>query len=219
MLPSAFAIGTLWTWAQAAVGLPGADRPWARRALAEAWLARGRTGDAAQTAQALADEDGAGWTESATAAGHRIAGLRLVLRAAIHDLDRPAAETALGALAEVDADEAAALAVLAAAALGEVDAAPKRGAEAPVANAHLGALSVDVWPNPTAGTLTVRVPAAASEVAVFDALGRRVAVLHDGDAAETQALPFDGSALAPGVYVVRVRAGDAVAATAFTVAR
>ena len=212
--------GTLWTWAQAAAELPGTDRPWARRALAEAWLARERTGDAAQAAQALADQDGAAWAESETAASHRVAGLTLVLRAAILDRDRTAAEQALGALAEVDADEAAVLAVMAAAALGDIETAPKRS-EAPMAAASAASASLDVWPNPSAGALTVRVHDATgqTEVALFDALGRHVATLHDGAADGPLALPFDGSALAPGVYVVRVRSETGIAARSVTVAR
>lgn len=63
-------------------------------------------------------------------------------------------------------------------------------------------------PNPTGGTagltLTVATPQRAS-VEVLDALGRRVALLHDGvfAAGEAHRLVFDGSALPAGVYVVR----------------
>jgi hypothetical protein len=65
-------------------------------------------------------------------------------------------------------------------------------------------------PNPFAGRTQLTLAVAASqrvEVAVYDALGRRVAVLHDGPlaAGRAHALPFDGAGVAPGVYVVRVR--------------
>ena len=73
-------------------------------------------------------------------------------------------------------------------------------------------------PNPfrpaTAFTLDVPRPGVVT-VAVFDALGRRVAVLHDGDLpAGTHALDFDAGSLPGGVYVVRaVGAGQAQART------
>jgi hypothetical protein len=68
--------------------------------------------------------------------------------------------------------------------------------------------SVAVAPNPFAGRAEVRVTLPVAErvvAAVYDALGRRVAVLHDGELeATTTALTLDGSSLSPGVYVVRV---------------
>ena len=61
------------------------------------------------------------------------------------------------------------------------------------------------------------------EVTLFDALGRRVATLHDGDSAPelsgTLELSYDGRRLAPGVYVVRVRSETGTTAQAGTVAR
>ncbi|HEX8386889.1 MAG TPA: T9SS type A sorting domain-containing protein [Rubricoccaceae bacterium] len=70
-----------------------------------------------------------------------------------------------------------------------------------------GPLALAAAPNPfgpsAALTLTLR-EAGAARVAVYDALGRRVAVLHDGPlAAGERTFRLDGSALAPGVYVVR----------------
>ena len=69
---------------------------------------------------------------------------------------------------------------------------------------------LSAYPNPTAGRGTVRVSAAAPgpvTVSVFDALGRRVAVLYDGMLmAGVHDLPLAAEALAPGVYVVHVRA-------------
>ena len=54
---------------------------------------------------------------------------------------------------------------------------------------------------------------------LIDALGRTVAVLHDGEAAGILALGMDTRALAPGVYVVRVVAGGRVASARLVVAR
>jgi hypothetical protein len=64
-----------------------------------------------------------------------------------------------------------------------------------------------VYPNPTTSHATVRLDlptAQAARVAVFDVLGRRVAVLHDGPlGAGAHRLRLDASALPAGVYVVR----------------
>ena len=72
-----------------------------------------------------------------------------------------------------------------------------------------GGMRLDVRPNPADGPVVVRLtlPAAASAVApVYDALGRRVAVLHDGPlVAGAHAFALGASRLAPGVYVVQVR--------------
>lgn len=72
------------------------------------------------------------------------------------------------------------------------------------------ALRLGVSPNPSRGASVVHVSYAASgpvRVAAYDALGREVAVLHDGPAAEALDLRVDTSAWAPGVYVVRASAG------------
>lgn len=65
------------------------------------------------------------------------------------------------------------------------------------------------FPNPAAGRVALRLHLGAPQpvrVAVFDALGRRVAVLHDGPLpAGVHALAFDARALPGGVYVVRAR--------------
>ncbi len=83
--------------------------------------------------------------------------------------------------------------------------------------------SLAVYPNPSAGALTVALTlpeAAEMSVAVFDVLGREVAVLHGGRlAAGKHRLAFDAARLVPGVYVVRA-AGDGVRAErVFTVVR
>ena len=88
------------------------------------------------------------------------------------------------------------------------------------------ALGLSVRPNPSSGgAVTVSLSQAspsAVRVEVLDALGRRVAVLHDGPAAEgPHAFVLNAGALAPGVYVVVARAagGADSLARAFTVVR
>ncbi len=78
-------------------------------------------------------------------------------------------------------------------------------------------------PNPTAGTSTLRVRLGAPQtvrVSVVDALGREVAVLHDGalPAGETL-VSVATSGLAPGVYVVRMAGAGSVASQRLVVAR
>src|SRR5690606_23492083 len=84
-------------------------------------------------------------------------------------------------------------------------------------------LGVEVVPNPARGAavvaLTLPQPGAVS-ASVYDVLGRRVALLHEGPlAAGRHALALDGASLPPGVYVVRVAAGGEVAARTVTVLR
>ena len=97
---------------------------------------------------------------------------------------------------------------------GTTAAAP--GADAP-------ALALGVAPNPARGAarLSFELPEAAPvRLAVFDALGREVAVLVDRDlGAGAHETPFDTSALPVGVYVARMRAGAATATRRITVVR
>ena len=59
-----------------------------------------------------------------------------------------------------------------------------------------------------AATVTLSHPAGAVTVEVLDALGRRVALLAEGDAAAgTRTLALPVGRLAPGAYVVRMTAG------------
>ena len=86
------------------------------------------------------------------------------------------------------------------------------------------AARLGVAPNPAAGgAATVRLELAAAadvRVEVFDALGRRVAELHDGPlAAGPHALVVPVGSLPAGVYVVRARAGAMRATGRFTVVR
>ena len=76
-------------------------------------------------------------------------------------------------------------------------------------------------PAPSASTVVVRLDAPAEvEVAVYDALGRRVAVAASGAfAAGDHPVRVDASALAPGVYVVRLATDGAVRSQRLVVAR
>lgn len=69
------------------------------------------------------------------------------------------------------------------------------------------------YPNPARGEVTVpfEMPAAGEvRVAVYDALGREVAVLHDGEAEPgAHEATLAAGALAAGAYVVRVTSGEA----------
>ena len=84
------------------------------------------------------------------------------------------------------------------------------------------ALALDVA-NPIRGGARVAfsVPeAGAARVALYDVLGREVAVLADGPvAAGAQTARLDAAALAPGVYVLRLEAADRALARTVTVVR
>jgi hypothetical protein len=84
-------------------------------------------------------------------------------------------------------------------------------------------LRLEVAPNPFRGAATVTLslsePSEAM-AAVYDVLGRRVSVLHEGPmAAGPHALRFDGRGLPTGVYVVRAAAGEAVVTRRLTLVR
>jgi hypothetical protein len=86
-----------------------------------------------------------------------------------------------------------------------------------------GGLALTVAPNPTAGRaavhLTVRAPSDV-RAAVYDLLGRAVAVLHEGPLAAGQhRLGWEAGALSPGLYLVRAEAGGEAVSRAVTVAR
>ena len=78
-------------------------------------------------------------------------------------------------------------------------------------------------PNPTAGAARVSfdVPTAGTvSVAVYDLLGRRVAVLRRGEmAAGRHEARLEAGSLAPGVYVVRMAAGTFASSQRVTVVR
>ena len=80
-----------------------------------------------------------------------------------------------------------------------------------------------VYPNPTSGAATVAyaLPAASDvELAAYDVLGRRVALLQSGSVeAGTHEASFDAARLPAGLYVVQLRAGDQVLTERITVTR
>ncbi|MEM0964421.1 MAG: T9SS type A sorting domain-containing protein, partial [Bacteroidota bacterium] len=58
-----------------------------------------------------------------------------------------------------------------------------------------------------------------ARVAVYDALGREVAVLHEGPSAGAVTVSVDAGQLAPGAYVIRAEAGAVVRTQALTIVR
>ena len=79
-----------------------------------------------------------------------------------------------------------------------------------------------VSPNPVSGRATVSLGAASAEpvtVAVYDALGREVARLHDGPVGSDETFTVDVSRLPAGVYVVRASGATVQSARRFTVVR
>lgn len=203
---------------------------WGMRARAAGLVGHDRAAEAAVLAATLAA------TAGTDAAGHRVRGLSLLVEAAVAAGDAPAAVSALSALADADPEGAADLAVSVALAFPEAVVSLKRGvagapavaatAEASPGKVALSGLSLSVGPNPSSGVVRVALTGAASseaEIAVYDVLGRQVAVLHRGVAGADAAVVFDGSALPVGLYVVRAvvrgAAGTSVLTRAVTVAR
>ncbi len=92
----------------------------------------------------------------------------------------------------------------------------------PVAGGDAFALAAPT-PNPARGAARVLLTlgaAGAVRVEAFDALGRRVALLHDGPlSAGTHALALDAAALPAGAYVVRASGAGRTAAQRLSVAR
>ena len=83
-------------------------------------------------------------------------------------------------------------------------------------------VAVSVWPNPTGGAVTVALSLASPQavrVSVVDALGREVAVLHDGAATHGQRLWIDTEGWPVGAYSVRVVTEAGTASAGLTVAR
>jgi hypothetical protein len=75
-------------------------------------------------------------------------------------------------------------------------------------------VSLAVYPNPVGAFARSTVAVALAEaadvrVAVYDVLGRRVAVLHEGPlAAGAHRFAFDSASLPAGVYLIRIESGD-----------
>lgn len=75
-------------------------------------------------------------------------------------------------------------------------------------------------PNPATGTTRLVLRSSAPvRVAVYDALGREIVVLHDGPLAGEQVLTVRTGRLAPGTYIVRAHGAEGSATRRFTVAR
>lgn len=91
-------------------------------------------------------------------------------------------------------------------------------AATPTTGLHVGA----VTPNPSVGTAALTVaadPAVTVTAELFDSLGRRVALLHEGLLLSAASLPLPVAGLPGGVYTVRVRAGEDTVSRRFTVIR
>ncbi|MEM7787415.1 MAG: T9SS type A sorting domain-containing protein, partial [Bacteroidota bacterium] len=94
---------------------------------------------------------------------------------------------------------------------------PVAGEDAPA-----GGLALEVAPNPASGpvALDIALPEAGPvRVAVYDALGREVAVPVDREMPAGEHTIRLGGGLAPGVYVVRLGAGAGAASQMLTVVR
>lgn len=87
----------------------------------------------------------------------------------------------------------------------------------------LAALSLSAYPNPSRGaaTLALVLPERGRvQVALYDVLGRRVALLHEGLlTAGAHRLMLDGSGLAPGVYLARAETAAGAVTTRLAVVR
>ncbi len=93
-------------------------------------------------------------------------------------------------------------------------------AEAPAAASS--GLRLYAYPNPSSGGANVALTLPAPSVvrlAVYDALGREVAVLHDGLLGAGDHRFSVGSGLAPGIYVLRATAGGASVSAHVTLIR
>ena len=87
-----------------------------------------------------------------------------------------------------------------------------------------GGLALRVGPNPSAGVVRVSLTpgalAASVEAVVYDALGRRMALVHDGPLAPgTSSFRLDTSGWPAGAYVIRASAGAGSTLARLTVAR
>ncbi len=78
-----------------------------------------------------------------------------------------------------------------------------------------------VGPNPVGAHAAVAIGRSVDDatVTLHDALGRTVARLHEGPLASGDEVGIDTSALAPGVYAVRLVGGGTVETRTFVVAR
>ena len=191
-------------------------RPWALSALLSAHVAQGQTEEGWRIAEALTTEYGE--TE------HALPGLAATVRLAVEAGDLASAQAALAALEarwpDWLATESAAARVRR---LQEADSAAgaderagqpavqATGAQtgAAVTEAPAGFRLLGARPNPFLALTAVPFEVAAPSrvrVAVYDVLGREVAVLADGPHGPGRyEAVFDGRGLPPGVYLVRAR--------------
>jgi hypothetical protein len=104
---------------------------------------------------------------------------------------------------------------------GPIDFTPT--AEELAASAAVAPPTLTAYPNPAPDRATVRFTlgsAATVRLAVYDVLGREVAVLADGEVEPgTHEAGFDGSALASGLYLVRLEADTVVQTQRLTLLR
>ncbi len=203
-----------------------AERPWALGALSALRSRQGRSAEAVAAATALTVEYGG--TE------HALRGWAARHRYALEAGDEEAASAALGALEAGWPEHRMTALVQAEHALHYGEGAGARGtvpaarvsaetaSEAEVSGPGAFGLG-SAYPNPSRARVTVPLTldaAAEVRVAVYDVLGREVAVLVD-EALEPGAheVTLDAAALPSGVYLVRLVAGDAVATRRITVLR
>ncbi|MGB3544845.1 T9SS type A sorting domain-containing protein, partial [Rubrivirga sp.] len=82
-------------------------------------------------------------------------------------------------------------------------------------------VALRVWPNPSAGRTSIALEGMSGDVrvALYDQLGREVAVFHDGAAVGTIEAAIEAGELAPGAYVLRATTDGEVLTRSFTVVR
>ena len=206
----------------------GSARPWALGALAVAYARSARPAEADAAAAALETEF--------AGTDHAARGLGIRARLAAGARDEAAALAHLVALYDAAPESASfttAVAVVAAAFpeadLDAVLSAPfagKSGLSSAGGSPTSGSqpVGVTVWPNPTSASARVTVGVEMSgtlDVAVFDAVGRRVAVLADGEPVESGVFSAEVPVadLPAGVYLVRVAQHTASRPVVVSVAR
>ncbi len=184
------------------------ERPWALSALVEVQRAEGNTEGAGASASAL--------TAEYAGTEHALFGWAALHRQTLEAGDVEAAAAALdAAVAAWPEHEATAMmqrehAVRLGTGDGGGRGAVADGTSSPwhrAGSARAETALYPAYPNPSSGRVTVPLvlgEAAEARVAVFDVLGRRVALLHDGPVtAGHHALILDAAVLPAGVYVVR----------------
>ena len=231
---SALSVPALVASLEATVATVGPNRAWAQRSLSVAYAVTDRATESDGVAAALVSAQ-TGTDHATFAHGLRVRlavetdSLEMALDrlsalgATVVATDTFAVETYASSLALVaasfpNADLSAVTGGGAGRGVAGRSAGSLTGTEASVLGREAFVDEVSVYPNPTASRGMVRVsvsePAAGASVSVYDALGRRVAVLHDGPlTAGAHDLAFEAGSLAPGVYVVQVRVSSEAGGT------